>query len=154
MAEVDDSDGSDEWGMEELDIKDCNVPQNNSEIEAKDDDEDYWNIDIQKEEPVQEDLPKKAERPSEPMIIVDLTMIDPNIHSKYDRNSVNDAQAASALRKSIELDYPKYSKDALRISDGTILPCASTVWRDALMRLRDERPGHYFVPIFPPKMKS
>ena len=87
----------------------------------------------------------------EPMIIVDITQIDPNIHSKFDRNSVNDPTGASALRKKIEGDYINYAKNNVLISDGTVIPCGSSVWRGALSRLRDERPGHYFVPIFPPK---
>ncbi|KAL3893916.1 MAG: hypothetical protein SGARI_007902 [Bacillariaceae sp.] len=85
------------------------------------------------------------------MIIVDLTQIDANIHSKFDRNSVSDSAAASALRKKIEGDYDKYAKDATLITEGTVIPCGSSVWRGALMRLRDERQGHYFAPIFPPK---
>ena len=86
-----------------------------------------------------------------PMIIVDMTQIDANIHSKFDKNSVNDSAAASTLRKKIEAAYDTYAKDATKISDGTVIPCGSSVWRGALMQLRDERPGHYFAPIFPPK---
>jgi hypothetical protein len=160
MTDADDSDGSDEWGMEELDIKevDGTFPQNPSEIDTnlQDDDEAYWEMELKKdkEEPPKNEPLKKLEIPSQPMIIVDLTKMDPNVHSKHDRNSVNDAEAASTLRKTIEADYSTYAKDASRIADGTVLPCASSVWRDALVRLRDERPGHYFVPIFPPEMIS
>jgi len=167
MTEPDDSDGSDEWGMEELEIKDvvddgAKSHQSPYDLETTedggDDDDDYWKVEEEEEKekeiPPKKDPPKVVERSSEPMIIVDLTRIDPNIHSKHDRNSVNDAEAASTLRKTIESDYLTFSKDAERISDGTILPCSCSVWRDALVRLRDERPGHYFVPIFPPKTKT
>ena len=87
------------------------------------------------------------------MIIVDITQIDINIHSKFDRNSVNDSAAASAMRKKIDSDYEKYSRNSKLVAEGTIIPCGSSVWRDALVRLRDERPGHYFAPIFPSKQK-
>ena len=86
------------------------------------------------------------------MIIVDLTkMTKDQIHSKFDRNAVNDPEAASALRKKIEQDYEQYAKDSELLGDGTVIPCGMSVWRGALSRLRDERQGHYFAPIFPPK---
>lgn len=149
----DESDGSDEWGMEELVIPTKKEPQH-SEGKANEGDEDFWNN--KQEAPVvaapSQATPKPPPAASTPMIIVDLTQIDANIHSKFDKNSVNDATAASALRKSIESDYNKYAKGSPELlSDGTVIPCGSTVWRDALVRLREERPGHYFAPIFPPK---
>ena len=161
MTDADDSDGSDEWGMQEFDIKEVGAvaaSHKASEIDTnhEDDDDEYWQMELKddKEEPSKKEPIRKLETPSHPMIIVDLTKMNPNIHSKHDRNSVNDSEAASTLRKSIEADYHTFAKDASRIADGTVLPCASSVWRDALVRLRDERPGHYFVPIFPPVVKS
>lgn len=156
MADGEDSDGSDEWGMEELVIPTTDLAaQEDEPDEAGKNDEDYWKVEPTKAEPPKSAekviLPTKSATPSEPMIIVDVTRLDPNIHSKYDKNSVNDSAAASALRKKIESGYGTYSKDAALLSHGTIIPCGSTVWRDALVRLRDERPGHYFAPIFPPK---
>mmetsp|Transcript_134017 Transcript_134017/g.387863 ORF Transcript_134017/g.387863 Transcript_134017/m.387863 type:complete len:154 (-) Transcript_134017:139-600(-) len=153
MADGAESDGSDEWGQqEELVIKKF---VENDDDNPGNEDEDYWKVEPKEEEPPKEDPPKKkTETTSEPMIIVDITQIDANIHSKFDKNAVNDSAAASALRKRIESDYDAYSKDATMIADGTVIPCGSTVWRDALVRLRDERPGHYFAPIFPPKKKA
>jgi hypothetical protein len=155
MTDIDDgSDDSDEWGMEEL-----VMPAKNGETATtKDDehatgDEDDWAVQIApaKANTADPQHAKEEDDVGNPMIIVDMTQIDANIHSKFDKNSVSDSDAASALRKKIEAVYDQYAKHATRISDGTVIPCGSSVWRGALMRLRDERPGHYFAPIFPPK---
>jgi hypothetical protein len=153
MAEDEDSD-SDEWGMEELDIP-SKLNQAEADKDVGDakagDDEDYWKVEskaVLVPEPQKEAPPVKA---GEPMIIVDITQINPDIHSKFDRNSVNDAEASSAMRKKIESNYEQYAKNSKLLADGTVVPCGSSVWRGALVRLRDERSGHYFVPIFPPK---
>lgn len=156
MTDPEDSDGSDEWGMEEVVIP-SNILDSKSEIQdeaADNDDEDYWKVEQMK--PVTTastpKLSDKSQQPSaEPMIIVDITQLEPAIHSRFDKYSVNDSTAASNFRKKIESDYALYSKDANLISEGAIIPCGSSVWRDALVRLREDRPGHYFVPIFPPK---
>ena len=148
---------SDEWGMEELVLppKGAAVSSAAEEEGAENDGgDDYWAVEPSKDptEPPKEEA--KAEKPvGEPMIIVDITQIDEKIHSKFDRNSVNDSAAASAMRKKIESDYEKYARDSSLIANGTVIPCGSSVWRDALVRLRDERPGHYFAPIFAPKKK-
>lgn len=153
MADGADSDDSDEWGMEEL------VIPNETAADAKDDaapieadNDDYWKVEPKKAEPTRVTTkPAVPIKPSEPMIIVDMTLIDPSIHSKHDKNSVSDSAKASALRKKIETDYENYSKDATKLAEGIVIPCGSSVWREALVRLRDERPGHYFAPIFQPK---
>ena len=67
---------------------------------------------------------------------------------------MNDPQAVSQLRKKIEQDYENLAKDATLLAEGQVIPCGSTVWKDALIRLRNERSGHYFAPVFPPKKKS
>ena len=88
----------------------------------------------------------------EPMIIVDMTILSNSaIHNKFDKMSVNDSKAASDLRRKIESKYDTYAKDALLLADHrAVIPCGTTVWRDALVYLRNETPGHYFAPIFPP----
>jgi len=87
-----------------------------------------------------------------PMIIVDMTQLSRGaIHSKFDANAVNDPVAVKKLRLKIEKEYTaSYTKNnADLLADGTVIPCGSSVWRPALERLRRERPGHYFCPIFP-----
>ena len=167
----DDSDDSDdEWGDvgDDLDIdaklaesmaKAANVTDDDGKnSKSADDDEDFWKVEPKKPTsptPAKPDTSKKepGSDGGEPMIIVDITQLDSNIHSKFDRNSVNDVEGASKLRKSIESNYQKYKTDSNLIANGTIIPCGSSVYRDALKRLRDEKQGHYFVPIFPPKQK-
>ena len=151
----DDSIDSDEWGAEELVIPTdglkANADDNNSDNGPGD---DYWEVEktVQKDSETKESDQKSAEG-GEPMIIVDITQMNPDIHSKFDRNSVNKPEEASALRKKIEKNYDEYAFSSDLLSEGTIIPCGTSVWRGALVRLRDDRPGHYFVPIFPPKAK-
>ena len=151
----DDSVDSDDWGAEELVIPSrADKPNNeNNDNEVGD---DYWEVEktTQNAKPEPEESEKKTVNSGEPMIIVDITMMNPDIHSKFDRNSVNKPDEASALRKKIEKNYNDYAFSSELLADGTVIPCGSSVWRDALVRLRDDKPGHYFVPIFPtPKPK-
>lgn len=170
-----DDDSDDEWGDvgDDLDI-DGKLAETKG-IDAKnttgggsnnndkeEDDEDYWKVepsslkdDMKKEVETNTEKQKQEiiEKESIPMIIVDITQIDSSIHSKFDRNSVNDSMKASKLRKEIESNYTNYSKNTSLLENGTVIPCGSSVWKDALSKLRDDRQGHYFVPIFPPKSK-
>jgi hypothetical protein len=145
-----DSDDSDEWGQEELVIP-PKIEGKAREGATSDGDggDEFWAVEARK--PPEPEKPQAPVSEGFPMIIVDITQIDENIHSKFDRNSVNDSTAASAMRKKIETNYDDYAKNAALLSDGTVIPCGSSVWRGALVKLRDERPGHYFAPIFPPK---
>ena len=175
----DDSDDSDGWGMEELVIPSAN---NNDADEVDDDNNkknddgtDYWAVDTTSTNNQDDDMDsnnkKEAQQKQnnagggsdndndnggggggEPMIIVDITQINSNIHSKFDRNSVNNPEEASKLRKKFECNYDEYATANANanelISNGTVIPCGSSVWKDALIQLRNDRPGHYFVPIF------
>jgi hypothetical protein len=158
---------SDEWGMEELVIPSLDQPPKGpaSELIGDDgtvgnnnsDDDDDWAVrrtTIDKKEihdTSSNDSEPLSSSHGEAMIIVDFTQLDPNIHSRFDRASVNDSEGASVLRKQIESEYSRYATDAELLADGTVIPCGSSVWRAALVQLRDDRQGHYFVPIFPPK---
>jgi hypothetical protein len=154
------SDSSDEWGMEELDLTKAKISNNNKDDadEDADDnnkDEDYWKVEPTHDNGKEKDdvNPPKPHDEGSPMIIVDVTKMNPSIHSKHDRNSVNDIEGASKMKKKLEAEYDAHAKDSDLLADGTVIPCGSSVWRAALVRLRDERPGHYFVPVFPPKKK-
>ena len=152
---ADESDDSDEWGMEELDIPAKTKEKTNTAVAVEDDDE-FWNKPEPKpkEPKTAEEKPKEeAEKPKDdrPLIIVDMTKLDENINNKFDKNGCSDPEAASTLRKKIEKDYQAYAADSVLLENGTVIPCGMSVWRGALSRLRDERPGHYFLAIFPPK---
>ena len=172
MASNDDSDDdSDDWGAEELDLSALNVKDDDKEDKKpndNDDDDEYWDKAPSQPPPQEEEKQtknntqktttttskSKTNDDSHPMIIIDMTEIsDGKIHNKHDRNSVNDSEAVSKLRKQIESKYETYAKDSSLLSSSVVIPCSSNVYRDALLRLRDEKPGHYFAPIFPPKKK-
>lgn len=144
----DDSVDSDDWGAEELVIPPA-VEKTNSGDNNDDVGDDYWEVEKTIEEDAKPEVKNTVEE-GQPMIIVDITKMNPEIHSKFDRNSVNKPEEASALRKKIEKNYNDYAFSSELLAEGTIIPCGSSVWRDALVRLRDDKPGHYFVPIFPP----
>jgi len=141
---------SDEWGAEELVIpsKSDAVQEENEDDENDDGD---WDVVIENKGPNESTTQSAPKSPGEPMMIVDITKLDENVHSKFDRNSVNNPDAASAWRKKMEQEYEKFSKDTQLLENGTVIPCGSSVWRDALVRLRDERKGHYLCPVFSPK---
>ena len=149
MSDLDDSD--EQWAVDELVIP----SQPNAGQQAKEDEieDGNWDVAIERKEPKADSTTQSEPHASlgEPMIIVDVTQLDEKVHSKFDRNSVNDAGAASAWRKRIEGSFEKYAKNTQLLENGTVIPCGSSVWRDALVRLRDERDGHYFCPIFPKK---
>ena len=176
---MDDESSVDEWEDRDIDDIEIDLPTPNTAkkistvTNACDDDwnppdgdeadqygEEFWESAerrMVKEFPIskEEDKGKRnsdAADSGEPMIIVDLTQLSQmRIHSKFDRNSVNDPTAASELRKKIEKAYHEYAGSISLLKEGTVIPCGSSVWRMALVKLRDERSGHYFSPIFPPK---
>ena len=157
MAEIQsNSSDEDEWAVDDLPLPSRNTNNEHDEDgnHANDDGgDDYW---TPQKSMIPADVPPtketKESESGDPMIIVDLTTLSNSaIHSKFDENAVNDTVAASALKKTIECNYEQYANDSALLSSGTVIPCGTTVWRMALIQLREERQGHYFAPIFPPK---
>ena len=35
-------------------------------------------------------------------------------------------------------------------SSGAVRLCEESAWKETVQRLRDEQPGHFFAPVFPP----
>ena len=138
-------------GDDDLDVKGKHLQ---AAAAADDGDDDEWMPKAKTSNPSEDTDTKPPYRISDdggnPMILIDLTRLDPDIHNKFDKYGVNDSASASSLRKKIESQYEQYSKDARLLADGTVIPCSTSVWRGAIQRMRDERPGHYFAPIFPP----
>jgi hypothetical protein len=147
------SSDEDDWAVEDLPLP---TPKANTEKDEIANDDSYWEqqekANVTPPEPPMADTSAPTEPEGEPMIIVDMTELSKGkIHNRNDKNSVNDPEAASTLRRKVEDGYATYAKDASLQSVGTVIPCGSSVWRMALITLREERAGHYFTPIFPPK---
>jgi hypothetical protein len=151
---MDESDDSDEWATEELPplTHSTTVAADAPKSVVEDVDNEVWESQLTSSEPEAKggaDAELAVSEEPKTMIIVDMTMLSDNeIHSKFDANSVNDPVAVKRLRVNIESDYETYARSAHFLADGTVIPCGSSVWRSALARLRQERPGHYFCPIF------
>ncbi len=167
---MDESDNdSDDWAKDELpDLPLLSVvpmPSNQSTTDevVEDDEDSGWeqkiapivnkNINVMDNDRTDNDIIDTGE----PIIIVDMTTLSQRlslseIHCRFDPNSVNDVVAVKALRQQIENHYDAYSKNMDYISERVVIPCGSSVYRPALVELRQERPGHYFYPIFPPKL--
>ena len=158
----------DEWGTHELILDEKSKPlmvadlDSSSKGEDQDEDE-YWNSNILNNttekshttttvsKSKNEDINNEDDEGGELMFLIDVTMIDSTIHSKYDRNSVNNPEAASKLRKHVERNFTQYQNDSNLIASRAVIPCGTSVWKEALARMRDDKKGHYFLPIFPPK---
>jgi hypothetical protein len=173
-----DSDESDDWATEALPCLPKTIQKRTGEDDKAPadeifddnnnggiDDDEAWEIKrpaaIETETHHEQDSTKRNE--GEPMILFDMTAYTEGkgppsscalIHSKFDAHSVNDPGAVRNLRAAIEREYSRYAKDAELLSLGIVIPCGSTVWQGALARLRQERPGHYLCPIFPPKTSA
>ena len=113
--------------------------------------EDEWMSAVPAEITQQPEQPKQVhDDGNPPLILVDFTVLSKGaIHNRFDKNSVNDVEAKSALSKKITADYAAYADNADLIAAGTIRACADAVWREALSTLRDEVPGLFWGPIFP-----
>lgn len=172
----DNSDNSDEWDRDDIPdfpIIPSKITQNKQDDTVNDDD-DTWEAKLQSnntssnasatssttrkygnqsmtETLSNEDVVNDGVRES--MIIVNMTILsNGTIHSKFDIHSVNDPTAVKQLRATIEQSYTDYSKNLEYVQNKTIIPCGTSIWKDALAQLRkDNRNGDYYCPIFPPK---
>lgn len=163
----DNDDDSDEWAVDDLPLPAIAAVEKVGRRQGADDPDDDEGWECKLPSPVtaeqvtkasnktanSEEVEPQGDGGGNPMIIVDMTQLSKGaIHSKFDANAVNDPVAVKKMRLKIEKEYnASYTKNnADLLADGTIIPCGSSVWRPALERLRRERPGHYFCPIFPP----
>ena len=97
--------------------------------------------------------PSAPVKESEILILVDLTVLScGKVHNKFDKFSVNDNDAKAKLCERIASNYDEYYHNSKLIMEQTVRHCSDTVWRDALQSLRNDYPGHYWFPFFPPKM--
>ncbi|CAM9128378.1 unnamed protein product, partial [Phaeothamnion confervicola] len=88
-----------------------------------------------------------------PIIIVDFTALTSGrIHNRFDKFSCNDPELKSGEAKQIAADYQAASRSL--ISCGHAFACGASVWRDAVAKLRDDNPGHFFAPVFPPQSSN
>eukprot|EP00588_Corethron_pennatum_P012950 CAMPEP_0194282738 /NCGR_PEP_ID=MMETSP0169-20130528/23753_1 /TAXON_ID=218684 /ORGANISM="Corethron pennatum, Strain L29A3" /LENGTH=154 /DNA_ID=CAMNT_0039028141 /DNA_START=15 /DNA_END=476 /DNA_ORIENTATION=+ len=154
MASSDDSD--DEWDTEAIDISILKLKNNNTKSEVcedggnRDDNDDEWfEASVAKSSKTQgdDDVGLKGRNDGlfagkiysgqidggnadgDAMIIADFTNLsDGAIHNRHDKNSVNDSEGASTLRKKIEGAYDTYRVDSGLLAVGTIRPCGSSVW--------------------------
>ena len=152
---------SDEWGQEELIIPSVATAAVVSAYDSAANDENYWNVAPQQTTKTSKPVPNKSAQDDrsnsdndQPLLLVDVTQLDDTVHCRFDAHSVNDVAAASAWRRKIEADYDDYARNADLVATGTVVPCGAGVWRVALQKLRSERAGHYWCPIFPPKTKQ
>ena len=117
----------------------------------EEDNDDDWLTDAPASTPVPATLAKPAAPVDDsPMFIVDFTKLSGGaVHNKFDKHSVNDPDLkrmwTTEAIKALEDD----SNQAKMVEQGIFRPCGSSVWRDALIVLRDAHEGHYFGPIFP-----
>lgn len=171
------SDNSDEWDREDIpdfptiSSKIAQIKQDDT-VHDDIDDDDTWEAKLQSSSNASASLTSTTRKygnqsvtkatsnddvvhdgVGESMIIVNMTMLsNGTIHSKFDIHSVNDPTAVKLLRATIEQSFTNYAKNLVYIQNKTIIPCGTSIWKDALAKLRkDNRNGDYYCPIFPPK---
>ena len=67
---------------------------------------------------------------------------------RFDKNAVNDIDLKKQYTLHVTKDIADKTKLAGMVASGICHPCGRSVWKDALVALRDANPGHYFGPIF------
>ena len=76
-----------------------------------------------------------------PVLLVNLTALDPEVHNRADKHAVSDIARASALRKKIEAAYDTYAGDVAMKAAGTVRASTRGTYVAALGSLRDEEGG-------------
>jgi hypothetical protein len=160
----DDSD-SDDWGKEELIFPSAPSSPLQSATASDGGGDEYWDMHIENtvdsnnrntagddhhNNTSLQNEKQQQQQQQQQMFLVDMTQLDPEIHCKFDKNGVNDVTKSRRLRKQLEQEFTAYKCDPNLLAGGTVVPCSSGVWKAALIRLRDERKGHYLCPIFEP----
>lgn len=86
-----------------------------------------------------------------PVLLVDLTdLTGGELHNRFDKFACNDPEAKARWSKKIATDFEGYLHNEELISRGVVHVTTNRGWKDLLSRLRDEKLGHFFCPVFSP----
>jgi hypothetical protein len=55
------------------------------------------------------------------------------------------------VTRKLTSEYAAHANNAALLATGTVRPCGASVWPAALAVLRQNTPGHYWAPVFPPQ---
>ena len=142
MSWEDAADDEDAWAVNELPADDAAPAQ----APAPDDGAE-WTSAVAAPAPA----PAPVGVDDKPLILVNFTKLSNGaIHNKFDPNACNDPEAKSALAKQVSAEYQRYASDASLIASGDVRASGTSCWRAALAELRQQRPGQFFAPVFPP----
>ena len=152
------SDDEDDWenAGSDLDI-DFTVGRGSEEGKGEEEggeeeEEDDWeaSMKVKEKEEEEDEGEEKTGGPAPPkLFIMNVTKFtDGAVHNKHDKNSNNNPEEVSRLRKEIEANWEGYEKNVDYVSSGIVIPCGGSVWKEALMQLRDDHPGEFFLPVF------
>lgn len=150
---MDDDDASASWeDAEDFELPREEAPSSPARANDDDDDDDTWSSVRKRSTPEEKQKPQEPKPQDACLLLVNMTALSAGaIHNRHDVNGVNDVAAKSALTRKIEAGYASYAANAALLADGTVRPCSAGVWRAALAALRDEHPGQYWCPVWPPK---
>jgi hypothetical protein len=116
------------------------------------DKEEDWLSDQKKDIPPTAPAAKAAaadDSNAKPMILVDFSVLSAGaVHNKHDKNGVNDIDLKKKFTEQVTREMKDEAKLAEMVAAGVCYACGPSVWREALVTLRDQHPGHYFGPIF------
>lgn len=149
------------WDEEDFEIPVMTIPDlkpvSNTPVEQAESDEWHADKPVAEEQNLSSQSVTKTDNSDDlgkpPMLLVNLTVLSSGaIHNRNDPHSVNDPDKKRALSEVITAEFYRYKEDGKLITEGTIRPCAQSVWPAALAELRRDYPGQFWTPIFPPTM--